>query len=306
MLGGLLDDLGGYDRAFDHFTAGNALRPTDYDPERVAARMDRIIGLFSAERLAALPRAQPRPDLPSDLPVFIVGTPRSGTSLVEQVLSAHSQVHAAGEPRVMMRIAADLGLGFHETDEEASGSAPDGDSVAAAGERYLQGLHAGAGGASRVTDRSPCNFERLGLISVLFPQARVIHCRRDPLDSCLSCYFRNFTRGNFQTFDLRHLGHFYRQYERLMAHWRDVLDLAMLEVPYESLVEDPERTCRDVLAFLGLDWEPACLRFQESGPDRETGPGDPAGEPIHQESVGRWRNYETRLGPLKKALGRDT
>jgi tetratricopeptide (TPR) repeat protein len=176
MLGGLLDDLGGYDRAFDHFTAGNALRPTDYDPERVAARMERIIGFFSAERLAALPRAEPRPDLPSDLPVFIVGTPRSGTSLVEQVLSAHSQVHAAGEPRAMMRIAEDLGLGFHETRPEASGSGPDGDSLAAAGERYLQGLHAGAGAAARVTDRSPRNFEQLGLISVLLPHlCRWIH-----------------------------------------------------------------------------------------------------------------------------------
>jgi tetratricopeptide (TPR) repeat protein len=302
-LGHLLDDLGHYDQAFDHFAAGNALRPTDHGPQSLAARTDRIIAFFSAERLARLPRAVERADVPSDLPVFIVGTPRSGTSLVEQILSCHPRVRAAGELREMMRVAEDLGLGFQDADPETSDSTLEGDRLTAASERYLRALGARADGATRVTDKMPYNFERLGLIALLFPRARVIHCRRDPLDSCLSCYFQNFARGNFQTFDLGHLGHFYRHYERLMAHWRDVLDLPVLDVSYEAHVEDPEKTCRQILAFLELDWDPACLDFHQSKRYVKTASRDQVSKPIYRSSVARWRNYETHLGPLKEALG---
>jgi len=293
-LGDLLDDLGDYDRAFDHYTAANALRPTEHRPEGAAARTDRIIAFFSAERLAATPRAELQPDLPSDLPVFIVGTPGSGTDLVEQHLARHPQVHAAGALRDLARLAEDLGLSFIEGDDAAQDALPDGARLAAAGKGYLQSLLQRAGGAARATDSRPDNFERLGLISLLFPRARVIHCRREPLDSCLSSYFRHFPRGHFQTFDLRHVGHFHRQYERLIAHWRSVLDLAILDASYESLVEDPERVCREILSFLELDWDPACLPSDEPG---RAGPSIPDG------TVRRWRHYETHLGPLKEALG---
>lgn len=296
-LGDLFDDLGSYDRAFDHYTAGNALRPTDYRPDSLEARTDRIIDYFSAERLADLPRASERTGVPSDLPVFIVGTPHAGTRPVEQVLSRHPRVHAAGELRDLPRLAEDLGLGFHETDPQAGEAMPDGDRLNAAAESYLQSLGTRAGGARRATDSLPYNFERLGLISLLFPRARIVHCRRDPLDSCLSCFFENYPRGNAQTFDLRHLGRFHRQYERLMAHWRETLNLPLFELSYESFVEDPEATCRDLLAFLELDWDPACLGGVDSGGD------DRAGVPVPQGSVGRWRTYESHLGPLKEALG---
>jgi tetratricopeptide (TPR) repeat protein len=302
-LGDLLDDLGHYDQAFDHFAAGNALRPTEYDPDAYAAKTDRIIAFFSTERLATLPRAVEQSDLPSDLPVFIVGTPRSGTSLVEQILSCHPQVQAAGELRDIFRLARDLGLNFEDTEPDVSDSMLDGDRIAAAGERYLQSLRARAGGATRVTDKMPYNFEHLGLISMMIAGARVIHCRRDPLDSCLSCYFQNFGRGNFFTFDLRHMGLYYRQHERLMAHWRDVLNLALLDVSYEAHVEDPEGTCREILAFLDLDWDPACLRFYESKRYVKTSSREQVSKPIYRSSAGRWRNYEKHLGPLKEALG---
>jgi tetratricopeptide (TPR) repeat protein len=302
-LGDLRDHLGHYDQAFDHFAAGNALRRTDYDPQSIADKTERIIAFFSAERLAALPRAEARPELPSDLPVFIVGTPRSGTSLVEQILSCHPEVQAAGELRDMMRRAEDLGLRFQDADPDASDSRLDGERLTAASETYLQGLRARAEGATRVTDKMPYNFERLGLISLMFAGARVIHCRRDPLDSCLSCYFQNFTRGNFQTFDLRHLGLYHRQYERLMAHWRATLDLAILDVSYEAHVENPEETCREILDFLELDWDPACLQFHESKRYVKTASRDQVRKPIYQSSVGRWRNYEAHLQPLKDALG---
>ena len=315
-LGDLYDDLGQYDRAFEHYAAGNALRHTDYDPQSTADRIDRIIAYFSAERLAALPRASVQAALPAnvsaDLPIFIVGTPRSGTSLVEQILSCHREVQAAGELRHMMRLAEGLGLGFQDgdsgvvdsDDDSGDGDAiPDGEGLTAAAESYLQDLGARAGEARRVTDKMPYNFERLGLISLLFPGARVIHCRRDPLDSCLSCYFQNFRRGNFQTFDLRHLGIYHRHYERLMAHWRDVLDLAILDVSYEAHVEDPEGTLRDILEFLELDWDPACLEFHDSKRFVKTASRDQVKRPIYKSSVGRWRNYEAHLTLLKDALG---
>jgi tetratricopeptide (TPR) repeat protein len=302
-LGDLHDDLGHYDQAFDHFASGNALRRTDYDPQSIADKTERTIAFFDAERLAALPRAEARPELPSDLPVFIVGVPRSGTSLVEQILSCHPEVQAAGELRDMMRLAGDLGLRFQDTDPDASDSRLDGERLTAASDTYLQGLRARAEGATRVTDKMPYNFERLGLISLLFAGARIIHCRRDPLDSCLSCYFQNFSRGNFQTYNLRHLGLYHRQYERLMAHWRETLDLAILDVSYEAHVEDPEGTLREILDFLELDWDPACLKFHESKRYVKTASRDQVQKPIYQSSVGRWRNYETHLGPLKEALG---
>ncbi len=306
-LGDLYDDLGQYDRAFEHYAAGNALRRTDYNPQSTADRTDRIIAYFSQERLATLPRAELPPNLPADLPVFIVGTPRSGTSLVEQILSCHREVQAAGELRHMMRQAEGLGLGFQDGDlEDDSGAGAvelDGARLTAAAESYLKDLRARAGDSRRATDKMPYNFERLGLISLLFSGARVIHCRRDPLDSCLSCFFQNFRRGNFQTFDLRHVGLYHRQYERLMAHWRDVLDLPILDVSYEAHVEDPEGTLREILEFLELDWDPACLAFHESKRDVKTASRDQVKKPIYKSSVGRWRNYEAHLGPLREALG---
>ena len=244
--------------------------------------------------------------MPTDLPVFIIGMPRSGTSLVEQILSCHPQVHAAGELRNLMHLGNDLGLGFQKPGPEVCDSSLDRARLTAASVSYLQSLRALAGDATRVTDKMPYNFERLGLIALLFPKARVIHCHRHPLDSCLSCYFLNFYRGNFQTCDLRHMGLYYRQYQRLMEHWRDVLDLAMLEVSYEAHVEDPEKTCREILAFLDLDWDPACLQFHKSERYVRTASRDQVNKPIYRTSVGRWKNYETHIGPLKEALGSAT
>lgn len=211
-----------------------------------------------------------------------------------------------------MRLEEGLGLGFQDGDsgvveaDDNSGDGdaiPDGEGLTAAAESYLQDLGARAGEARRVTDKMPYNFEHLGLISLMFASARVIHCRRDPLDSCLSCYFQNFRCGNFQTFDLGHLGLYYRNYERLMAHWHDVLDLPILDVSYEAHVEDPEGTLRDILEFLGLDWDPACLAFHDSKRFVKTASRDQIKKPIYKNSVRRWQNYEAHLTPLKDALG---
>ena len=202
----------------------------------------------------------------------------------------------------MLRLSRDLGLDFQDVDPETDAPTLDGARLTAAAEAYLHSLSARAEGAIRATDKMPYNFLNLGLIALLFPKAKVIHCRRDPLDSCLSCYFQDFARGNLQTFDLRNVGLYYRQYQRLMDHWRDVLDLTILDVSYESHVEDPEGTCRGILDFLGLDWDPACLQFHESKRHVRTASRDQVTKPIYRSSVARWKNYESHLAPLKEAL----
>jgi tetratricopeptide (TPR) repeat protein len=298
-LGKLYDELGRFDEAFAHYEAGNRLRPAPFDTAETQGLMDRIIEFFSAERFAGLPRADNR----SDLPVFIVGMPRSGTSLVEQILSCHRDVHAAGELRDVGRLAGSLGLGFQkEGDGADSRPSLDSESLNAAASRHLECLRSQGGNAKRLTDKMPYNFLHLGLIALLFPRGRVIHCVRDPIDTCLSCYFQNFATRNFFSFDLGHAGVYYRQYERLMAHWKKVLDRPILAVRYEEHVAEPERVCREMLDFLELDWDPACLRFHESRRFTKTASRDQVRKPIYSSSSGRWQNYERHLEPLMEAL----
>ncbi len=298
VLGALHESLGAYDKAFNHFAAGNDLRAADFDPSELTRSVDRKISFFSAERLSTLPRARDR----SELPVFIVGMPRSGTSLVEQILFCHPRVQATGELRDIQRLAYALNFTFHDPEREPT---TDLAQFEAASREYLEMLGKRADGAARVTDKMPYNFEHLGLISLLFPGARVIHCSRDPLDTCLSCYFYNFARGHLHSFDLAHLGSYYRQYRRLMGHWRDVLDLPILEVSYEAHVDEPERVCREILDFLGLEWDPACLKFHEAKRYVKTASRDQVRRPIYRSSVERWRHYEAHLQPLKDALAAD-
>ena len=292
----LHDNLGSYDAAFESYARANALRPANHDPAKVVQKTDSIVSFFGPERFAGLPRAANR----SRLPVFIVGMPRSGTSLVEQILSCHPEVFGAGEIRDIERMSEALLPGL--ADEAGAPAALDRERLDEAAERHLKRLGDLGQGAGRVTDKMPFNFRHLGLIALLFPGARVIHCVRDPLDVCLSCYFQNFGTGNLYSFDLAHTGSFYRQYDRLMAHWRDRLDLPMLEVRYEDHVAEPERVCRALLAFLDLEWDPACLAFHESRRVVKTASQDQVRRPIYTSSAGRWRNYEHHLEALKRDL----
>jgi tetratricopeptide (TPR) repeat protein len=298
-IGDLYDELGAFEEAFTHYSEGNRLRPTPFDSQTNANRVDQIIEYFSAKRLKELPRA----DNQSELPVFIIGMPRSGTSLVEQILSCHGDVYAAGELKDIGKLGERLGFNFASLQDGTIGQLRlDKESVNAAADRHLEKLRKQAENATRVTDKMPYNFWNLGLIAFLYPNARIIHCVRNPIDTCLSCYFQNFARGNFFSFDLRHAGLFHRHYQRLMAHWKGVLDLPMLEVQYEEHVAEPERVCREMLEFLELDWDPACLRFHESRRYTKTASRDQVRKPIYSSSAGRWEKYEPYLGPLKEGL----
>ena len=296
----LLDKSGRYDEAFACATSGHAPRPATYDPVAQTKIIDRIIEFFTPARLRTLARATNR----SEKPVFIVGMPRSGTTLVEQILAAHPAVYGAGELDFVEKVLyGTIGMlratleDFPEcldrlTVEQADGMA----------EIYLQPLAALSPQAQRITDKMPLNFLQLGFISLLLPGARVIHCRRNPMDTCVSCYLTHFNAGHEFTHNLSHLGHFYRQYERLMAHWKKTLDLPILDICYEETIADAEAQSRRMIEFLGLPWDDRCLSFYDSARPVVTASVQQVRRPIYNTSIQRWRHYEKYLGPLKASL----
>jgi len=296
----LLDRAGRYDEAFTFAATGHAPHRSPYDPVGQAKITEGFIKYFSRQRMSSLAKASVR----SDAPVFIVGMPRSGTSLMEQILASHPAIYGAGELDFMEKVLnGTLGMLRAEvldyphcldrlTTDQADGMA----------QVYLGPLTALAPGALRITDKMPLNFLQLGLISLLFPGAKVIHCRRNPMDTCVSCYMTHFNSGHEFTHNLTHLGHFYRQYEQLMVHWKKTLDLPILDVCYEETIADPEAQARRMVEFLGLPWDDACLRFYDTKRPVATASVQQVRKPIYNTSIQRWKHYEKHLGPLKAAL----
>ena len=303
--GKVYDDLDQPDRAFRHFLAGNRAKGARPNPAYGSDYLGRILEACGRDLLSG--RAAARPG--GVLPVFIVGMPRSGTSLVEQVLASHPAVFGAGELPYIQRIAEAIGggrLGAGAYPAKAyPESLPDLPETVLAGfaAAYRRESLAMAGGAAVVTDKAPLNFRHLGLIALLFPEARILHCRRDALDTCLSCFFQNFARGQEYSFDLAELGRFYQDYRKMMAAWAEVLPIEVLDLHYEDLVADLEGVGRGLLAFCGLDWHPDCGRFFETRRPVLTASRVQVRRPPYASSVGKWRRYERHLGPLLEALG---
>jgi tetratricopeptide (TPR) repeat protein len=294
-LGSALDDAGRNDEAFAFFARANAtekrLRAATgdvYDPARWHQTIDKLIETFTPAFFAE----RQEWGKPSEIPVFVVGMPRSGTTLVQQIAASHPQVHGAGELWEIGRMAENLGV--------PSGWTPG--AIESAAGRQLQYLRDMAPGASRIIDKMPSNILQLGLIAVLFPQARVVLCQRDPRDTCLSCFFQRFRNGNTFSFDLANCGHCQREMDRLAEHWRRVLPLRMIDIQYEAVVADLEGQSRRLIEFLGLPWDPACLEFHRSGSTVLTASAWQVRQPIYTRSVGRWRRYEKHLGPLLERL----
>jgi tetratricopeptide (TPR) repeat protein len=296
----LLDRLGRYDDAFERASRANTLRGAQYDSALAERLVDQFIEYFSRETLSRLPRSNHG----IDTPVFIVGMPRSGTSLVEQILSSHAAIFGLGERDWVFRLWEMVVQRFGGPTSPLSEcldrlSLNDVNDLAVT---YHHSMRQLSPYAARVTDKTPANFMHLGLVALLFPKARVIYCRRDLLDTCLSCYMTDFAAGSNFSFDLASAGHFHRQNDRLMAHWKSALDLPILEVEYEKVVGDLEGQTRRMLEFLGMPWDDDCVRFHESQRVVATASRDQVRQPIYQTSVGRWRHYEKHLAPLQAAL----
>jgi len=235
--------------------------------------------------------------------ILITGMPRSGTSLVEQVLDCHNSVCGAGELMEIGNAVAEIGFRVDAPVPSIEQFKSVGrDFLNRISEDYLAKLESLSLAEDRVTDKMPGNFMWLGLIQLLFPRARIIHTRRNPLDTCLSCYFTDFNGVHEYAYDLEDLGHYYCEYDRIMRHWHDVLDIQLLEVDYEELVTDLEGVSRRMLEFCELNWDAKVLDFHNSGRLANTASYLQVRNPIYTSSIGKWKRYDSHLAPLRSAI----
>ena len=301
QLGEMLDRAGRYDEAFAVFERANAIRRRPYDADALERQIDEMIETWTPEFLAGLPRST----ITDDRPVFIVGMMRSGSTLCEQIVSSHPAVFPGGELKFMREPYENL-LAPHggSIARAVEAGAITEKSLTRAGRGYLQKIRKLAGkDAKRVTDKMPYNWRNLGLISLMLPGARVIHTVRDPLDTCLSCYFHDFTGVHPYAYDPASLGAFHKHTARLIEHWKTVLDIPVFTLVYEDLIDDQERVTRALIEFLDLEWDDACLRFHENRRAAITHSNEQVREKLFSSSRGRHANYEKHIAPLREALG---
>lgn len=292
-MGKYFDDLGEFSRAFEQYKRGNdlykkAVHP--YDRARRTRFVDGISNLYTRQRLALAREGS----CESARPVFVIGMPRSGTSLVEQIIASHPEAAGAGELDFWTEAA-------RRHPQTVRSDLPDASTAKQVAEAYLRELSGYSADAKRVVDKATFNFNLLGLINAVFPKSHIIYLRRDPIDICLSCYFQDFTNAASMnwTWDLEDLVHYYREHHRLMEHWRSVLPQgALLDVPYSELVADPEIWSRKIIEFIGLPWSPHCLEFHQTRRAVTTASRWQVRQKIYSRSVGRWRNYQNFIRPL--------
>jgi tetratricopeptide (TPR) repeat protein len=297
-LGKAFDDLGDPAAAMRHYDAANRLKATSLrlDRDNLVSHYDDLISFFTAPRLDYAARAMARAMGPSDArPVFIVGMPRSGSTLVEQVLSSHPAVAAGGE----LTFWNDCIDRWHAAGERR----PEAFAITLAVQEYSCLLSRIAPEAARVTDKALPNFALLWVIRIALPHARIIHCRRHPVDTCLSIYFTNFRARHDYAWDRGDIVFYYRQYQRLMEHWRRVIRPdRFTEVEYERLIADRGAQTRRLVEFCGLDWDDACLMPERNTRVVNTASWWQVRQPVYTTSVERWRRYEPWLGELRDLL----
>lgn len=299
----VLNDMQKYNEAFKHFKAGNEAASTHlYDSTAHMKMIDNIIATYTAELFIKSPRST----IDDNRPVFIIGMPRSGTSLTEQILAAHPKVYAAGELDILDKIIKQMPTKHDEIKTPLEGTRffarEDLNQMAS---KYLKYLDKLSSVASIITDKMPHNFYHLGTIQLLFPNAHIIHISRTPLDNCLSIYFQSFSHGHVYANNLYNIGTHYRQYQRLMSHWKQVINIPLLEINYEDLVNNQETISRKILAFCNLDWDENCLQFHKINRHILTSSYNQVRQPLYNKAIGRWKYYEQYIGKLKEGLQND-
>jgi tetratricopeptide (TPR) repeat protein len=302
-LGKAYADVADYPRSFRHFSQGGALKRKQVDYDEAAVLGD----LRRAETTCTRKFMRRRYGCgdPSPAPVFVVGMPRSGTTLIEQILASHRDVHGAGEIEDFERAAAELGgvaaLALRRPEIVAEMSD---EQFRRLGANYVRRIGADASSASRIVNKTTDNFRFAGLIALALPNARIVHVRRDPVDACFSCFSTLFGDNLPYAYDLAELGRYYRAYEALMGHWRDALPKGMMiDVRYEDVIDDLEGQARRIVSHCGLDWDAHCLAFHRHARSVRTASLVQVRRPLYRSSVGRWRPYAAFLTPLLAALG---
>jgi tetratricopeptide (TPR) repeat protein len=300
-MGKCHDDTGNHERAFEYYLKGAKLKrdTVSYDPNVNTRLIEQITSIFSKDWI----EQHKGGGNDSTVPIFVLGMPRSGTTLTEQIIASHPDVYGAGELRDMKEIAGRLVTpAGKEFPRNLSGLNPQG--LKLLGDEYTKRIAERALGSPHVTDKMPGNFQLVGLIHLILPNAKIIHIMRNPLDTCISGFTRLFRHGQSQSYDLYEQGCFYRDYHRLMQHWRAVLPQgSFYDVQYEELVQDNENQVRRLIDYCALDWDDACLESHKTKRTVKTASITQVRQPIYTTSLERWRRYEKFLEPLRKGLG---
>ena len=299
-LGKGYDDQEDYDRAFSHFAKGCRLNRSTftYDPQEDTKMFDQIMRVFDKNLKAQLEGGGDE----SHVPIFVLGMPRSGTTLTEQIIASHPDVYGAGElPNILAIARRDIG-GIPSPE---SWKLLDQKRLSAWGSEYVRALRQHSPESRRITDKMPQNFLALGLIHLMAPNAKIIHVKRNPVDTCLSCFTKAFSNKNVKfSYDLAELGQYYVNYSRLMEHWAQVLPPGtFMDVQYEDIVTDQETQARRLIEYCGLEWDSVCLDFHKNERSVRTASVAQVRKPVYNSSVERWRRYERHLIPLLDALG---
>lgn len=292
-MGKFCDDTKNYDDAFSYYSEANRLRKATISPYKARNHEGMVTHFITVYTKGLMASAVPQVDEnTSEKPLFILGLPRSGTSLTEQIIAAHPETFGAGELRF-------FGDNAKAHEAEVSAGKFQKDHIASMGREYLNLLNRFSPESLRVVDKMPGNFMWIGLIHAVFPNAKIIHTMRNPVDTCLSIFFQDFNFTHTYATDLENLAHYCRHYLRLMTHWRQVLSKeTLLEVPYEALLEDQESWSRRIIDFIGLEWDDACMQFYKTKRKVGTASNWQTRQPIYKSSKERWRNYEKYVDPL--------
>lgn len=301
-LGKIYQDCTLYDEAFKYYEKGNQLQDNIYkfNPSQPIL----ATSLLTKHCTAKLISEKQKLSTSVERPIFIVGTPRSGTTLIEQIVSAHNDVFGAGElqwfPKAsnelqeLLNTSATYPQNLNELTKKA---------IKKLALKYSKYTHSLSNGETRIIDKLPGNFLHLGLILILFPKAKIIHCRREPRDSCISMYFERFPLGVPYSYNLYKLGIFYSQYEQAMKHWQEVLPAhSIIEIEYEKIIDNQKDESRRLLDFLELEWQESCLTFYKQKRSVRTASDTQVTKPIYSSSIGRWKHYEKHLKPLEEGF----
>jgi tetratricopeptide (TPR) repeat protein len=300
-LGKALEDRGEYARAFARYDEACALQRhrIAYDPVDTEVINERIRDVFTAEFL----QGKAGLGCPDPAPIFIVGLPRSGSTLIEQILASHSQVEGTAELPDVGRVIGSLAQRFPGEAYPEAARRLDAAGWRELGEAYLEKTRRHRSGLPYFTDKMPNNFPSVGLIHLMLPQAKIIDARRHPLDSCFGSFKQHFAHGQTFSYDLVEIGEYFLEYRRMMRHWQAVLPGRVLEVRYEDMVRDQEGQTRRLLEYCGLPWQDACLRFYETERAVRTASSEQVRQPIYRSSVNHWRHFRAELAPLIEILG---